>query len=111
MNTWPCTATAKAMLRISRIPSQAMACGSVTTGVRRAYSAEFATRITCPASAMSRWMSPASSAALVSACSPMTASPRVSRITSEATCGGGGNSSESVEMAAFRMRSTCSLAV
>ena len=49
------------------MPSQAMACGSVTTGVRRAYSAEFATRMTCPASAMSRWMSCASSAALVSA--------------------------------------------
>ena len=46
------------------MPSQAMACGSVTTGVRRAYSAEFATRITWPASAMSRWISCASSVVL-----------------------------------------------
>ena len=51
------------------MPSQAMACGSVTTGVRRAYSAEFATRITWPASAMSRWISCASSVALASAAS------------------------------------------
>ena len=42
----------------------------------------------------------------VAPASPATASPRVRRMTSVAICGGGGSSSDSSAMAAFRMRST-----
>ena len=81
------------------MPSQAIAWGRVTTGLRRAYTAELATRITWPASAMSRWISFASSEAAASGFSTPAASPRVSRMTSETTCGGGGSSSDSSAMA------------
>jgi hypothetical protein len=91
------------MLRISRTPSQAMACDSVTTGVRRAYSAELATRMTWPASDTSRWISRASSAALASNSSSEWQSPREMRITSVAICGSGGSASVSSAIAARRV--------